>query len=59
MTSIAADAVSNKVHGFDMADATLDQLLNFAHRFELKSRSMRRKLKPLPLDGGRTGESPA
>ena len=39
-----------------IADAILDRLVNYAHHFELKGGSMRRNLKPPPLDGGRTGE---
>ena len=42
-----------------IADAILDRLVNFAHHFELRGESMRRSLKPPPLDGGPAGEGPA
>lgn len=42
-----------------IADAILDRLVNFAHHFELRGESMRRSLKPPPLDGDRTGEGTA
>ena len=42
-----------------IADAILDRLVNFAHHFELKGESMRRNLKPPPLDGGPIAEGTA